>query len=29
MSPFHLHRGPQAFELARQMVLTELTRPTP
>jgi NTE family protein len=29
MSPFHLHRGPQAFELARAMVLRTLRMPCP
>jgi NTE family protein len=28
-SPFHLHRGPQAFELARAMVLRTLSLPCP
>jgi NTE family protein len=27
LSPFHLHRGPQAFDLARQMVLRTLAAP--
>jgi hypothetical protein len=26
LSPFHLHRGPRAYEMAREMALRELQK---